>query len=730
MATVHKKLGKPAPSVRVNTPTVLQVEAAECGAASLAMVLGYHGRFVTLGELRVLCGVARDGSKASNVLRCASDFGMVAKGFKKEPAGVRAMQLPVIVFWDFNHFLVVEGFEKGRVYLNDPAYGKRWVSDEEFEQSFTGVVLSIVPGPDFKPAGKPPSGMRALARRFRGNTHAVAFLGVCGLALVLPGMVIPVFGRIFVDEWLVAQRQSWLAPILLGLALTGLLRAILKGFEQHYLLRMEAKMALTTSAQFFWHVLRLPVEFYTQRSAADISSRVGLSDKVAHVLSADLAESMLALMSSLFLGLLMFFYDPRLALVALATVAISMAALQYSSRRSRQGNHKVSMEEGKLMGASMNGLIYMETIKSTGGEAGFFAKWSGYQAKYLNAQQQAASISSSLSQVPLLVSALGQAVILGLGSLRVMDGSMTMGTLVAFQSLVASFGAPAQRLVGLAAKLQQARGDMERLDDVMQYRLDASTQPAAAGSDPVTEKLTGTIEFRHVTFGYSRAEPPLLENFSLTLRPGEHLALVGPSGSGRSTVSKLLLGLYEPWSGEILFDGRPRSAYDRFALINSIGLVDQDIVLFSGTVRDNIAMWDDTLTETDIARAAQDACIDEAILSRPGGFDAVIDEGGLNFSGGQRQRIEIARALVNNPRILVLDEATSALDVVTEKQLNDNLRRRGCTCLIVAHRLATVRDADLILVLQLGKVVQQGTHDEMVTDIGSLYHLLVSGGAA
>ena len=717
---------KPFWRTRLKTPPVLQMEAVECGAASLAMVLGYYGRFVSLEELRVACGVSRDGTKASNVLRAARTFGMVAKGFKKEPEGLRSMRLPLIVFWNFNHFLVVEAFEEDRVYLNDPAAGRRWVTPAEFDQSFTGVVLSITPGPDFQPGGERPNVLRSLSRRFAGGGGAVAFLVACGLALVIPGMVIPVFSRVFIDEILVSQRESWLLPLLVGMALTGVLRAVLKGFEQYYLLRVETKMAIAGSAKFFWHVLRLPVEFYTQRSPGEISSRLAIADRVAHILTEDFAGALLSVATSLFFGGLMFLYEPRLATIAVATVTASLVVMQVTAARNKQLNQRLAMNGGKLMGVSMNGLTMMETIRSSGGETAYFARWAGLQAKYLNSQQEITLIGSRLSQLPVLLTATGNALILGLGAMSVMDGTMTMGTLVAFQSLVASFMAPANQLVNTSAVLQRAQGDVDRLDDVMKYRIDNSTVAPETEVAPLTEKLSGSIEFRNVTFGYSRAEPPLLESFDLTVKPGQRIALVGPSGCGKSTVSKLLMGLYEPWSGEILFDGRPRSAYDRFALLSSIGMVDQDIVLFSGSARDNITMWDTTISEADIARAAQDACIHDAILSRPGGYDAPIDEGGRNFSGGQRQRLEIARALVNNPRILILDEATSALDVATEKQVDDNLRRRGCTCLIVAHRLSTVRDADQIIVLERGKVAQRGTHESLVEDKEGVYYKLVA----
>ena len=717
-------------NVKVNSPTVLQMEAVECGAASLAMVLGHYGRWVPLEELRVACGVSRDGSKASNVLRAARTFGMTAKGYKKEPEALRAMQLPVIVFWNFNHYLIVEGFVDDKVYLNDPASGKRVITAEEFDQSYTGVTLAIHPGPDFQPGGEKPSIIRSLRKRFTGATDAVALLVACGLALVIPGMVIPVFGRVFIDEILVSHRESWVMPLFVGMALTAVLRAVLKGFEQYYLLRIETKMALATTARFFWHVLRLPVEFYTQRSPGDISARVSVNDRIAKVLTDDFASSILSVATSLFFAMLMFFYDPLLAVIAVTMVSVSLLVLHRIAQKNKQLNQKLAMDGGKLAGASMQGLALMETIKSAGGEAGFFSKWSGYQAKFLNSQQQVAKTALNLAQLPVVLTASGNALILGLGAMRVMDGAMTMGTLVAFQSLVASFMAPANQLVGMSAKLQQMQGDVDRADDVMKYRLDPLAQAASGGELLEQQKLMGYIEFRNVSFGYNRAEAPLLQDFSLTLKPGQRVALVGPSGCGKSTVSRLLMGLYEPWSGEILFDGKPRSAHDRFAMINSVGMVDQDIVIFSGTVRDNITMWDATATESDIVRAAQDACIHDVILSRPGGYDLQVEEGGRNFSGGQRQRLEIARALVNNPRILVLDEATSALDATTEKQLDDNLRRRGCACAIVAHRLSTIRDADEIIVLQRGKVVQRGTHAEMVKDTEGFYYQLVSSQAS
>lgn len=717
-------------NVRVDTPAILQMEAAECGAASLAIVLAFYRRWVPLEELRVACGVSRDGSKASNVLRAARTYGLVAKGYRKEPDDLRNMKMPVIAFWNFNHFLVVEGFVGDKVYLSDPASGKRRVSAQEFDQSFTGVVLSAEPGPDFERGGESPSVLRALKRRFVGANNAITLLLVCGLALVIPGMAVPAFGRVFIDEVLIGHHESWLLPLLVGMAATCLLRAALAWAQQYYLLRVETKMAMATSAKFFWHVLRLPVEFYTHRSPGEISGRVAINDLVARILTEDLTSSLLAIITAVFFGVLLLFYDWRLALIAFATVGLNLGALQYVARSNRQLNQRLAMDGGKLGGVAMSGLAMMETIKSSGGEAGFFSKWSGYQSKFLDSQQETARIGLNLSLLPTLLNAFSGTLILGLGAMRVMDGAMTMGTLVAFQSLVASFVAPTNQLLGMFSKLQQAQGNIDRLDDVVKCPLDPLVREdsEAARAAPM-EKLRGEIEFRNVSFGYSRAEKPLLENFSMKIYPGQRIALVGPSGCGKSTVAKLAMGLYQPWEGEILFDGRPRENYSRYAMINSMAMVDQNIVLFTGSVRDNITMWDSTVGEAALIRAARDACIHEVVLQRPGGYDAGILEGGANFSGGQKQRIEIARALVNDPRILVLDEATSALDATTEKLIGDSLRRRGCSSMVVAHRLSTIRDADEIIVLRAGRIIQRGTHGALVQEEGGLYHQLMSTGA-
>jgi len=697
------------------SPTVLQMEAVECGAAALAIVLAHHGRWVPLEELRVACGVSRDGSKASNVVKAARNYGLVAKGFKKEPQALRSMTLPAILHWNFNHFVVLDGFRKGRVYLNDPGTGPRDVSEEELDQAFTGVVMTFEPGPEFGKAGDPPRLIPALRRRLAGSRAALAFVLLAGLALAIPSLVVPVFSKVFVDSVLLENRRDWLPPLLFGMGFAAVMTGLLTWIQQVYLLRLETRMAVGSSSRFLWHVLRLPTEFFSQRFAGDISSRVGINDRVAQLLSRDLATNALGAVMIVFFAAVLFQYDAVLTLVGIAVVSLNVAALQYVSRKRVDGNRRLVQDQGKLLGTAIGGLQTIETLKATGGESDLFARWAGYQAKVVNGRQELERYTQLLDTVPPLLSAVNTALILGIGGLRVMNGSLSLGGLVAFQLLMAAFIAPVTRLVSLGGRLQMVEGDMNRLDDVLRYRLDAS----AAASDgelppegsPV--RLNGCLELRDVAFGYSRLDPPLIDGFSLNLKPGSRVALVGGSGSGKSTISRLVTGLYPPWGGEILLDGRQRSEIPPGVLTGSLAAVDQNVFLFEGTVRENLTLWDMTVPLPEVVAAAKDACIHEDIAARPGGYDSPVEEGGANWSGGQRQRLEIARALVSRPSILVLDEATSALDPTTESRIDQNLRRRGCTCLIVAHRLSTIRDADEIIVLEKGKVVQRGTHDEL-----------------
>jgi NHLM bacteriocin system ABC transporter peptidase/ATP-binding protein len=711
---------------RVRTPTRLQMEATECGAAALGIVLAHFGRWVPLEELRVTCGVSRDGSKASNIVKAARQYGLVANGYRMEPSALHELRLPLIVFWSFNHFVVVEGFGRDKVYLNDPAIGPSVVTAAEFDEAFTGVVLVCEPGPSFHRGGAKPSLVAALARRLSRSVGAVTYLVAAGLALVALGLVIPAFTRVFVDR-IVVGRQDGIVLLLGAMALAAGLRGLLTALQQDCLLRLETRLAVSMSSGFLWHVLRLPIEFFSQRHAAEIGARVGINDRVARLVAGDLATTGLSLLVIAFYALLMLQYDLLLTVLGVGIALLNLLALRAVARRRVDLSQRLLMDRAKLISAIVGGMQTVETTKAAGRESDFFARWAGYHARVVNSQQRLGLVAQSMAVLPILLSGFSTAAILTIGGLRVMEGSMTIGMLVAFQALMASFLAPVTQLVSLGGTLDDVEGDLSRLDDVLhapaEPDLDAQAVTAPTDDGP---RLEGDLELRDVTFGYSRLDPPLVQGLSLSLRPGDRVALVGRSGSGKSTIANLVGGLYEPWAGQILFDSRPRANIPRSVLAGSIALVSQEIALFEGTVRDNLTLWDASISEVALVQAALDAAVHAEIVERPGGYGHLVEEAGRNFSGGQRQRLEIARALAGDPALLVLDEATSALDPLTERAIDEALRRRGCTCLIVAHRLSTIRDCDEIVVLEDGKVVQRGTHDEMIRTPGPYATLIRS----
>jgi len=712
---------------RVRTPTVLQMEAVECGAAALAIILAYFGRVVPLEKLRVACDVNRNGVKASNMVRAASMFGLKCKGFRKTPETIRALPLPLIIHWNFDHFLVLEGFGRNRVYLNDPARGRYSVLPLEFDEAFTGVVLAFEKTREFESGSEKEGLIPALARRMAGSKRALLFVLMASLGLVVPGLAIPTFTTVFVDRYLVQRLSDQVMPLFLLMGLVMMLNVGFTWLQQRYLLRLQTKLAVSTSSAFLWHVLHLPVEFFTQRMGGEVASRVGINDRVANLISGTLATTLLGVITAAFYLSLMVLYDPVLTLVALATAVLNIFLLRVVSGHRVDANRRLLQDQGKLAGTTQSGLQMIETLKAAGAESDFYQRWAGFFGRALSSRQELGLKTRALNTAPTLLAALNTTAILSVGALRVMDGAMTIGMLVAFQFLVGSFLAPVRQLVGFGSELQTAEGDLNRLDDVLRHEkapgLDHTTRsdgPAWAGPP----KLRGALELRSITFGYSRQGDPLIENFSMRLEPGSWVALAGRSGCGKSTLARIVSGLHEPWSGEVLLDGVPRSQIPRNVLSDSISLVDQDVVLFSDTVRANLTLWDETVPASDLERAASDARVHELIMSRQGGYSGAIAERGNDLSGGQRQRLELARALASSPSILLLDEATSALDATTEREVMDALRRRGCACLVIAHRLSTIRDCDEIIVLDQGCVVERGTHETLMAGSGHYRQLI------
>ena len=709
-------------------PAILQMETTECAAASLGMILAYHGRWIPLETLRVHCGVSRDGANAASMLRAAREHGLVARGFRSERADLLDLPFPMVLFWEFNHFVVLEGIRGGRAYINDPNEGPRRLSLEEFDESYTGVCFGFQPGPDFRRGGKPPNVVRGLFARFGQASTPLAFASLATLALVIPGVAVPTMLKVFIDDVLIRHNGSWVMPLLVGLALAAAAQGVLTWLQRSLLARMETKLSIVTTARFFWHVVTLPMQFFSQRYAGDIASRVVSNDRVARLISGGLAVNAVNLPSMVVYAAVMLSYDVALTGIALAMVAFNLLALRLASRARENANRRMLKEQGRVAGASINGIQIIETLKANGAEGDFFARWSGIHANALTAQQRLGLVTALANVVPPVLSLLTLVAILGFGGLRILDGAITIGGLIAFQSLMLSFSRPVRGLVQFGANLQMVKGDIARLDDVLNYAPDERTlrgveerEPEAAAPAP-----SGFLDLDAVTFGYNAKEPPLLEDFTLSIRPGRRVALVGGSGSGKSTVARLICGLLTPWSGSVRIDGQRLDDIPPARFAEVVSHVDQEITLFDASVRENVTLWDPTIEERDIVQALRDAAIHDVIASRALKFDSPVEEGGRNFSGGQRQRLEIARALARNPAVLVLDEATAALDPVVELEIDDHLRRRGCTCLIVAHRLSTVRDADEIVVLDRGRIVQRGTHDHLIAQDGAYRTLVAS----
>lgn len=720
------------------TPTIFQMDAVECGAASLAMVLAFHGRWVPLPEVREVCGVSRDGSRASNIVRAARSYGLIAKGFRCEPGHLADFPLPAIIFINLNHFVVLESITPSRVSLNDPAAGRRVMSVEDFDGIFSGIVLTLEPGPDFQRSGDRPKLWRDLEALLAGLRPAFLLALLAGVALILPGLVVPAATQIFVDYYLVDRQTHWVPALLAVILVTAMVQAGLSGVKDVVLLRLRARISIAAAGRMVWRMLRLPTKFFGQRHAGTLAGRVDLARQLGAHAGEQVAEGALALASCVFFALVMLAYSPLLTLLTLGCTGLMVGMFALFQRRLEELGRKAALTAIKLYGRAMQGIGMIETLKANGTDGAFFAAWSGYLANLVRERQAMGRLQALLGALPDSLMLLTRALALALSAWLVARGEMTAGMLAAFQALIGAFSGPVNTLVIQATALKQARGTLDQFEDVattpMAWEFEERGPDAAAAPTPDqvasatgrVRKLSGQARLSGIAFGYNPLDPPLIRDFAMDLVPGSRVALVGTSGSGKSTVGRLVCGLFDPWAGEILLDGQPIRAVPRGVLRNSLAVVDQEIVLFDGTVRDNITLWNDAMPEHRIVRAARDAMIHDDIVARVGGYAGRVEEGGRNWSGGQRQRLEIARALVAEPSLLVLDEATSALDPIVEKELMDNIRRRGCTCLIIAHRLSTIRDCDEIIVLDKGEVIERGRHEDLMAAGGTYQRLVES----
>ncbi len=707
-------------------PVILQMEALECGAASLGMILAYHKKYVPLEQLRLMCNVSRDGSSAKYIALAAANYGMKAKGYRMSVEKLKAeTDFPVIIHWEFNHFVVLCGFEKDQAVINDPADGRRKVDLEDFDRSFTGIVLKFQCTDQFEPSGKPKSSIEFLKKRLKGNTSVLTLTFVMGLMVSVLVLIESVFYKIFTDNILIGKMSDWMAPLMLGMGIVLLAAFLAEVIRSVCLAKLQAKISIRSSSNFMWHILRLPVEFFSQRFAGDVAARQQSNNNIAYIMCHNIAPVFLNVVMVVLYLIAMLYYNVWLSLIGIVMACLNILLIFMISEKNTDGIRSIQRDSGKLSGITLASVSMIETIKSGGAEFGFFEKIAGYQAKYNNARMQLRQNNSFYAVVPQIISGLSSGMVLILGVYFIFRGEMTIGSLMAFQSFMSLFLSPVGDLTESVQSFQNVSGEMERVDDVLNYKASVSGKECFHQEESYG-KLKGKVEVQDLCFAYSPLAPNLIQDISITAGKGQMIALVGGSGSGKSTIAKIISGLYEPREGQILFDGKKRSEIDRYVFTNSVAVVDQSISLFSGTIRENITMWDETITEDVIIQACKDACIHQEIVSLRDGYDSLIAEGGSNFSGGQRQRLEIARAFVMEPSILILDEATSALDPMTEKLVMDAVKRRNITCFVIAHRLSTIRDADEIIMLEYGNEIERGTHQELLEKDGAYATLIRS----
>ncbi|MCL2279640.1 MAG: NHLP family bacteriocin export ABC transporter peptidase/permease/ATPase subunit [Oscillospiraceae bacterium] len=702
------------------TPFIMQMETLECGAAALCMVLAHYGKWIPLEQVRSDCGVSRDGCNARNIYRAAVSYGLKPTAYRMEPEELRNIECPAIIHWNFNHFVVLNGFKKKCAVINDPGRGTVEVSLAEFDQAFTGIVLVFETTENFVPEGKPRSVLRFAMARMKGTLAAFVFVFLMGAFASLVDILNPVFTRIFMDDILSGQNRQWLIPFIIAMLVALFIRLVLSVINSIYRLRMEGKFAVSANAEFMWHVFRLPMDFFSQRYVGDIMIRQGSNEGIASMIISQLSPILINMGLMVFYFIMLINYNPILTAIGIGSAVFNMIFSQYMAKKSVTFARLSQSSGGNLNSVTMSSIDMIETIKASGAESGIFERYSGYLTRQHNANIAGERFSLKFGMIPSVIGQILNTAVMLVGVMFIMDGYMTIGTIAAFQGFLGSFLAPISQLAGVMQSFTTMRTNMERIEDVMNYK----REPDSTGE--VTGKLSGSLKIDNITFGYNKLSEPLLKDFSMELHPGKQVAIVGTSGSGKSTLAKLITGLYQPWEGEILFDGHKKTQIDEYSFRSSVSMVDQEITLFEDTVSENLRMWDPSIEDFVVTLAARDADIHETIVSRPGGYAQTIAENGKNFSGGQRQRLEIARVLAQEPTIAILDEATSALDAKTEETVMNNIRKIGCSCVVIAHRLSTVRDCDEIIVLEKGNVVERGTHEELYSRGGKYSELIAT----